>query len=493
VRQRTRGQIFAELADPPQLKWRKDPSTWVRDRARSEIWSRQREILEAVRDHERVAIPSCHSAGKSFTMGLLTCWWIDVHPVGEARVVSTAPTSKQVDAVLWNEINQHHVRIGLGGRTNKNEWYFGRYLAGLGRKPPDHVSAAFQGLHALYLLVIFDEAYGIPKHLWDEGSSLASNRNARMVAVGNPDGPGEFAEICKPGSGWYVIPISYRDTPNFTGEEVSDRLSDMLIAPNWVEDRRKKWGEYSALFQSKCEGKFPSEGSPWDVVPHSWASACRYLELPATGEIEAGIDVGAGNDRTVITIRQGDVVLDIHWFVNPDPVQTVGDLALHLRDWKVKRVKVDSIGVGWGVYGALREAVADVEVIPINVSMAPSTEEAQEKYLNRRAEMWWEIGRERCRNRQIDLSRLPEDTQDDLIHELSAPRYEILNSRGKIKIEAKEHIIERLGVSPDLAESLLLAFVPANWTAELQTAGLLTMPSFLDGLRPSDLTGRRSW
>jgi len=493
VQPKTRAQLFAELADPPQLKWRSDPRAWVVDRARVEVWSRQREILEAVRDHEKVAIPSCHSAGKSFTMGLLTCWWIDCHPVGEARVVSTAPTSKQVDAVLWNEINQHHARIGLGGRTNKNEWYFGRFLAGLGRKPPDHVQAAFQGLHALYLLVIFDEAYGIPKHLWDEGSSLASNRNARMVAVGNPDGPGEFAEICKPGSGWYVMPISYRDTPNFTGEDVSDRLKDMLIAPTWVEDRRRKWGENSALFQSKCEGRFPAEGSPWDVIPHAWAAACRYLDLPVEGEREAGIDIGAGNDRTVITIRQGSVVLDVRWFVSPDPVRTVGDLALHIRDWKVKRAKVDSIGVGWGVYGALSEAVPDVEIIPINVSMQPSSADAQEKYLNKRAEMWWDVGRELIRARQLDLSRLPEDVQDDVIHELSCPRYEILDSRGKIKIEPKERIIERLGVSPDLAESLLLAFVPANWTAELQASGMLAMPSLLEGLRPSDLTGRRSW
>lgn len=493
---KTRAQYFAELADPPQLKYRRDPSRWAIERARVEIWAKQREILEAVRDHERVAIPSCHSAGKSFTMGLLTCWWLDVHPVGEARVVSTAPTSKQVDAVLWNEINQHHARIGLAGRTNKNEWYFGRYLAGLGRKPPDHVEAAFQGLHALYLMVIFDEAYGIPKHLWDEGSSLASNKNARMVAVGNPDGPGEFAEICKPGSGWYVIPISYRDTPNFTGEQVSDRLRDMLIAPSWVEDRRRKWGENSALFQSKCEGKFPSEGSPWDVIPHAWVARCRNLELQPTGDLEAGVDVGAGNDRTVVTIVQGPVVHDVFWFSDADPIRTVGAVANKLREWKVRRVKVDSIGVGWGVYGSLREQLRPaIDVIPINVALTSDAlgDDGEERFLNRRAEMWWDFGREACRNAQLDLSRLPEDVQDDLIHELSAPRYEILNARGKLKIEPKEDIISRLGVSPDLAESLLLARVPASWTAEVRTSGLLTLPSLLDNLRPSDLTGRRSW
>lgn len=487
---RTRAQRFAELADPPELRWRSDPIGWAVQRARVEVWSKQREILEAVRDEPRVAIRSCHSAGKSFTMGLLTCWWLDAFPIGEARVISTAPTSKQVDAVLWNEINGHHGRLGLRGHTNKREWYFGKFLAGLGRKPPDHVEAAFQGLHARFLLVLLDEAYGIPKHLWDEASSLASNENSRMVAVGNPDGSGEFEEICKPGSGWKVIHISYKHTPNFTGEPVSSRLREMLISEAWVEDRRRKWGEQSALFQSKCEGNFPTVGSPWQVIPPQWATQCRWLELPEDGEVEAGVDVGGGNDRTVVTVRRGPVVLHISEFIDPDPVQTVGQVALTLREWKVKTVKVDSIGIGWGLYGHLRalsrrhfpqsaDVVHDANVVPINVSLPPTLGN-EERFLNRRAEMWWDVGREHSRLRRWDFSRLPEELQDTLIHELTMPEYKILDSRGRVQIQAKKEIIEKFGVSPDVAESVLLAFVPASWSAEVGSVGLLAAPSLLE-------------
>lgn len=488
---RTRAQVFAALADPPELRWRHDPVGWAVERARVELWSKQREILEAVRDHPRVAIRSCHSAGKSYTMGLLTCWWLDAFPIGEARVISTAPTSKQVDGVLWNEINGHHGRLGLRGHTNKREWYFGKFLAGLGRKPPDHVEAAFQGLHARFLLVLLDEAYGIPKHLWDEASSLASNINSRMVAVGNPDGAGEFEEICKPGSGWHVIHISYRHTPNFTGERVSDRLREMLISPAWVEDRRRKWGEQSALFQSKCDGNFPTVGSPWQVVPRDWAARCRYLELPEAGEVEAGVDVGGGNDRTVVTVRRGPAILHITEFIHPDPVQTVGQVALVLREWQVTTVKVDSIGIGWGLYGHLRalssahfpqapDVAHAATVVPINVSLPPTLGN-EERFLNRRAEMWWDIGREHCRLGRWDLSRLPDDLQDTLIHELTMPEYKILDSRGRVQIEAKKEVIARFGVSPDVAESVLLAFVPAHWSADTRAvAGMLAAPSLLE-------------
>lgn len=510
---KTRAQAFAELAAPATQRWRHDPVGWATIKAGVEVWSKQREILEAVRDHPKVAIPSCHSAGKSYTMGLLCCWWVDAHPAGEARVISTAPTSKQVDAVLWNEINQHHERIGLPGHTNKREWYLGKFLAALGRKPPDHVEAAFQGLHARHLLVIFDEAYGIPLHLWNEGSSLASNENARMVAVGNPDGSGQFEDICKPGSGWHVIPISYRDTPNFTDEQVSPKLREMLISPGWVEDRRRVWGEKSALFTAKCEGRFPTVGSPWQVVPHDWAAQCRWLELAQNPEtpIEAGVDVGAGNDRTVVTIRRGGVILHIQQFVSPDPTTTVGAIVQLLREWRVADVKVDSIGVGWGVYGHLRALSSrhdssplevldaeratsatghDAQVIPINVALA-ATPGNEHLYYNRRAEMWW-LGRELSRTRHWDFSALTRDLQDQLIRELTMPVYKIVDAQGQVQIEAKKKIIERLGVSPDVAESALLAFVPASWSAEMHTDGLLAAPSLLGVVAPSDLLSARS-
>lgn len=489
------------MADPPQLRWRRDPVSWATERAGVELWSKQREILEAVRDHPRVAIRSCHSAGKSYTMGLLTCWWLDTHPMTQARVISTAPTSKQVDAVLWNEINQHHQRLNLQGHTNKREWYFGKFLAGLGRKPPDHVEAAFQGLHAKYLLVLFDEAYGIPKHLWDEGSSLASNEFARQVAVGNPDGPGEFEEMCRPESGWHVIHISYEHTPNFTGESVSDHLRSMLISPGWVEDRRRKWGESSALFQSKCCGNFPTQGSPWQVVPQAWASRARFTELPPTvnDAYEAGVDIGAGNDRTVVAIRRGGRVEHIQEFVHPDPVQTVGNIVALLREWRVKTVKVDSIGVGWGVYGSLKGESShhgaahpshDAQVIPINVSMSP-TSGNEDRFLNRRAQMWWDVGREFSRLKRWDFTELPTDQCDELIRELTMPDYAIMNSKGKVKIEPKEDIIKRLGASPDLAEAVLLAFVPTSWTAETYTQAIVQAPSLLSHIRPG--VSRRGW
>lgn len=492
---KSRWATAADLIDPPELKWRRDPVAWATERAGLELWSKQREILHSIRDNSNTAVKSCHSAGKSFISAVATCWWIDVHPPGLARVVTTAPTSSQVDAILWFEINRLHAKLGLRGQCNLREWYLGRQLIALGRKPPDHQGAAFQGMHAKYLLVIYDEAYGIPKRLFDEGSSLASNEYARQLAIGNPDGPGVFQDLCTTDPSWNVIQISYRHSPAYTGEKVSKSLAENIISKRWVEERKKAWGEGSALFASKCEGDFPRQGDPYAVVPHDWAAKCKLLELPEDDEdVEAGIDVGGGGDRTVIRERRGMRAGREEQFLDSDPMRTVGRLVEKINEWGVKRVKIDSTGIGWGLGGRLRElskrhnptskdTTHNAEVVLINFGERPSAGN-EKKFVNRRAEIYWTIGREMSRLEQWDLSNV----DNDVLHELTASRYEIMDSYGKIKIEKKENVIKRLRMSPDRAEALLLAFYskfkPARGISS--AASMMARRNLLAGVSPGD-------
>jgi hypothetical protein len=460
-----------DVFDRGGRNYKKDPWRWAKERANVELWSKQRHIIESVRDNPQTAVHSCHAIGKSFVAATTVAWWLDVHPVGEAFVVTTAPTDKQVKAVLWREINRLHTRAGLAGRTNLSEWYIGKELVAFGRKPADQDPTAFQGIHARYVLLVLDEACGIPKELWDAGSSIVSNEHSRTLAIGNPDDPfGEFAANCRPGNGWNIIHVGYKHTPNFTGEPVAEIVKDSLIAPRWVEERAKKWGRGSAIFTSKCEGHFPLEGTS-GTIPYAWATACRTLDLPTGAShdlpVEAGIDVGAGGDRTVIRERRGLRAGREEVFVDADPMRTVGRLIEKINDWGVTRVKVDNIGIGWALTGRLRElssahnsagALAGdtshaAEVVGVNFGERP-TEGREKQYLNKRAEVYWTVGRERSRLRSWDLG----EVDDDVIAELTVSTYEIVDSFGKIKIEPKDKIIERLGESPDRAEALLLAF-----------------------------------
>lgn len=473
----------AEALEAPETDYKRDPVSWARDRLGSFLWARQRAVVESVRDNPKTAVPSCHSTGKSHVAATAICWWLSVHPAGQAFVLTTAPTGAQVKGILWRYIGRMHKLGKLPGRVNMTEWYIDGEMVGLGRKPNDYDPTNLSGYHAPRFLVVVDEACGVTRAIWDALSTLiAGGAHVRVLAIGNPDfAPSEFFDVCQPGSGWNVIPIACTDTPAWTGEDVPADVLSSLITPEWVEERAARWGRESALFQSKCLGRFPQQGSPFAVVPHDLAMACRYLELPEGRPHEAGVDVAAGGDRTVVRERRGARAGRVVSFTDPDPMRTVGRVLEALRAWGVTKVKVDSIGIGWGIYGSIKEALTPegVEVVPVNFGEGPGPG-FEDRFLNLRARVWWEVGRENSRLKNWDLS----ECDDDVINELCAPEYVIMDSKGKIKVEPKTDVIKRLGVSPDQADALLLAF----W----EPHSAMTMPTGIAAMMARDLlAGRR--
>lgn len=450
-----------------------DPERWVSERARMHIWSKQREVLESVRDHRRTVVRACHSAGKSHIASTAACWWLDSHPPGEAFVLSTAPTAPQVRAILWRGINRIHASAGLPGRCNQTEWIMptgdgSEELVGIGRKPSEHSEGAFQGIHARFVLVILDESQGVPRNLWDATESIASNANARILAIGNPDvTTGPFVEACNSPELWNEIHIGYKHTPAATGEQVPEVVADGLISQEWARDRAIAWGEDSALYQSKVLGEFPTgDIDPWRVISEEDAAKCRYIDPAYEDDPDAvrigGIDVGGGGDRTVIVERVGSAVKRIESFADRDPMRTVGKLVHLIEEWNLSKVRIDVVGIGWGVAGRLREVLKErgsrCKMQTVNFAGKSSQ---PKRFLNIRAEAWWN-GRELSRTQAWSLAGLGEDA----IAELTMPRYEVVDSSGKVKIEPKDDIRERLGRSPDIADALLLAFYDSQGNPE---------------------------
>ena len=414
--------------------------------------------MESVRDNRRTAVHSCHAIGKSFIAAQIVAWWVDSHPPGEAVVVTSAPTARQVRAILWKEINRVQAR-GLAGRTNQTSWYIDapngkEEKVAFGMKPSDTDPAAFQGIHAPYVLIIFDEACGIPggdgksHSLWEAADSLIANDDSRFLAIGNPDDPNsEFATSCKPGSGWGVIGIGYSDTPNFTGEKIPESLRPLLIGELYVEEKRKKWGEKNPLFVSKILGKFP-ESTADGLIPMSWIRAAQARELKPIGPSELGVDVGAGGDKNVVAHREGPVVRIIRKDQEPDTMVSCGNLLADLKETEAEIAKVDYIGIGRGMVDRAIEQGKPV----IGVNVAQSARDS-ESYINLRAEGYWGL-RERFETGTIDL----DESDDDLAAQLVELNYKRTSS-GKIQIESKSEMKKRLGHSPDEADALMLSFI----------------------------------
>lgn len=432
---------------------RRDPSWWVTEILGDFLWSKQREIFESVRDHRRTAVKSCHGSGKSWSAARVIAWWLSCHPPGTARVVTSAPTGDQVKAILWHEISRAHAAGNLPGRLNQTEWWLefegGREeMVGIGRKPAEHNPAAFQGIHERYVLVVLDEAAGIPRSLWEAADGLLSNDACRLLAIGNPTDPtSEFAVECKPGSGTNVIRISAFDTPNLTGEPVPDEVAHRLVGRAWVEEKTRKWGPGNPLYLAKVLGEFP-EVSEDGLIPVSWVRQAQERELPPSQPVELGVDVGGGGDRSVIALRRGPVVRIHRRDQNPDTMQTCGNVVATIRETGAEVAKVDEIGIGRGVVDRAKEQ--DHPVVGVNVGQPARDAEA---FANLRAEGYWGL-RERFQSGEVDL----DIEDDDLAAQLVDLQYKRTSS-GKIQIESKDEMRRRGKPSPDEADAVMLAFI----------------------------------
>jgi hypothetical protein len=382
-------------------------------------------------------------------------------------VVTTAPSGDQVKAILWSEINGAANKAAdrgnpLPGQVNATEWKIRGQLVGMGRKPSDYNKHAFQGIHRLYVLVIIDEACGVLEHFWTAALAIATGIHCRVLAIGNPDDPAShFAQVCTSPL-WHTIKVSAFDSPNFTGEKVPRELTDVLVSRRYEQTMLSEYGAQSPVYISKVLAEFPEDAEDGVVRLSKLRACCLPPDRPRTDDqlspVELGVDVGAGGDEAVIRERRG-MVVGREWRTRTRDSEELVDLIVSaIVATGATKVKVDTIGVGWGIVGSLRRRKRDgthnATIIGVNVAEAAT---APAKYARLRSQIWWEVGRKLSEDLAWDFSQLDEADRDRLITQLTAPKYS-MDASGRIVVEPKDETKKRIGRSPDNADALLLAF-----------------------------------
>ena len=139
--------------------------------------------------------------------------------------------------------------------------------------------------------------------------------------------------------------------------------------------------------------------------PFAWAEQASSNDEPIESNvIRLGVDIASdGGDEFVIAKADGYKVSLIHRSSgkqNSNAVDVAGVVMNHIntaleehenRGIKDRlRVKIDTIGVGWGVVSMLdkwvKERQLKADIIGVNVAERPKD---QGKFKNQRAEMWW--------------------------------------------------------------------------------------------------------
>lgn len=491
--------------------WARDPVAWLHDRMGEHAWSKQAEVMHSVADNVRTAVPSCHGVGKSHGASRTGLWWIDTAESVEDRfLVTTAPSWPQVKTILWRYMRQGHRERTLHGQVVKPklvgdilqnaEWKIDGDIVGYGRKPADRDETGFQGIHASEgVLIVLDEACGVPAQLFVAADALATNETSRVLAIGNPDdNSSHFAAVCqRPDEGWNVIPISAFDSPNLSGERVCscgeqlpDRMLRALVRAWWVRDKQLRWGETNPLYIAKVLGQFADAED--GLIPLSWVRAAHArwhqwqdrradspVKIDPPGRLMYGVDVAwLGEDKTAIAPRQGDIVNPdgqdkIERHAREDTTQTTGRVQAKIRAHPQAHVVVDVVGVGAGVYDQLSRAGASVSAFNGAKPTQRRDSTGEWKFPNVRSAAWWNL-RELLDPAMGATLALPPD--DDLTADLTTPKWEP-RAGGVIVVESKDDIRRRLGHSPDAGDAVAeVCWVDAPGRDAVDSAPAETIP-----------------
>jgi hypothetical protein len=465
------GHRIADRLDPPENPYMREPVGWIHNRLGEETWSKQDEILTSIVENRKTAIWSCHSSGKSHIASRAASWWIDTHPIDDVFIVSTAPSAPQVRGILWRYVGDAHRKGQLGGYITNGEipeWKIDGRLVGWGRKPAsltneEAAKAVFQGIHAKYVLVILDEADGVPKWLFDAVTTLVTSPTNRVLAIGNPDDPNShFASIRKdPEATWNKIKISAFDCPWATGEPVSENLEEHLISEEWVNEAKHDWGEENPLYISKVLAEYPDVGDDALITPAMINKAiAAWEELDGTALGRYAMDVARlGKDKTVIYRNRGGVVEKVTEWSKKDTAETTDRAAALLEPHQggVPMV-IDIGGLGSGPFDNLRKM--DFPVFGFDGSTKPWSDDRPRpdglRFLNRRAEQYWGLREEMDRGALgLDPKNLKAQAQ---LMNIKWDR----TATGRIFIEKKEEISKRVGHSPDDADTIMMSTVETD-------------------------------
>lgn len=464
----------------PSDLYRHDPVGFFRLVLGAEPWSRQIEILEAVRDHPRVAVCSGHKIGKSSCAAGIALWYYCSFV--DARVVMTSTTSRQVDQILWRELRMLRAR---GGRcvdckladpdglliprpcehSTLIEGEQGE-LARTGLKSPDfreivgftaREAEAVAGISGRNLLYIVDEASGVGDDIFEaiEGNRAGGARIA-MFSNGTRN-EGEFFEAFNSKSRLYfTLRVSSEETPNVVeGRDVIPGLATR----EWIEEKKEEWGENSPMYLVRVKGQHATheQGKIFSIHMITQAEQ-RWAEAHDAGRLFVGIDPagesGTG-DETAFSARRGlkQLMLRAHLGLN-DEQHLVQLLAL-LSTLKLPRetpvVVLDREGsIGSSLYGRLRNFVElnpqAFELVGLRASdkavRKPLIYDRMRDELVANLELWFRDG-----------GAILEDVK--LEKELHAFEWkQAIN--GRLKVTPKDKIRKALGRSPDRFDALTL-------------------------------------
>lgn len=418
--------------------------------AKPEKW--QAKALRALDNgEEKISIRSGHGVGKTaFLAWCMLHYLLHYYP---CKIILTAPSSSQLDDAALPEMRTWAARLPkiygdqIDAKSDKIYLKAAPFEAFVSaRTARVENPEALQGIHADNVLIVVDEASGVPEPIYESAQGSLSTKGSIVLLTSNPTKrSGFFYDTqTKWSDDWFTMKVSCFDSGQ--------------VDPSFIDGMKRRYKENSSVYAVRVLGEFPPAEDDTFIPFYLVDDAMHRDGEPDPIQVYTwGVDPARfGDDRSVLCKRQGHYIHPFKAWVKLDTMQLASRVFIEYEtapyDIRPYEIFVDSIGIGAGVADRLRQLMREkgypCEVIDVNVSESATMGTT---YHRLRDELWGRI-REALETRKM---LLPDD--DDLLQELITPKM-TFSQMGKIILESKDKLRARGVRSPDMADALALSF-----------------------------------
>lgn len=364
------------------------------------------------------------------------------NPRAHARYFYVAPFLKQAKLIAWDYLKRY-TRVIPGVKILEGELCVqlpnGARIWVCGADNPD----ALRGTYADG--VVLDEYAQIKPDVFTEViRPMLLSRGGWVVFMGTPKGQNAFFDLFNQAlknmqrepERWWVGVFRADESGVISADELVHLKKD---TPELIFRQ-----EYLCDFTASAQNIL----IPIDAVMQACSREISPEDLRFAPKI-IGVDPARfGTDRSVIFCRQGVRAFVPLVFTKMDNMTLAANVAHEIERFRPDAVFVDA-GCGGGVIDRLRQlGYQNVIEVPFGGSASRPSQ-----FANKRAEMWHALAQWiKTVGVLPDLPALKMD--------LCQVCYEY-DAAGRLRLESKEKVKERMGKSPDLADALALTFASA--------------------------------
>lgn len=408
------------------------------------------------------ATVSGRGVGKSALVAWLISWHMSCH-LGASSII-TANSEDQLKTKTWAELGTWHTLLINAHWFDRSSthlqpaaWFADALKKQLQIDPTYYYAHAqlwseenpesFAGAHNQKgMMVIFDEASGIPKPIWTVAAGFFTELSIYRFQFAFSNGrrnTGEFFECFHKNRDFW----NRRYLDSRTVEGTDRAVYDQII---------KEHGEDSDESRVEVKGEFPRQGDNQFISREIVVDATqREIQTDMHAALIMGVDPARyGDDSTVIRFRQGrngKVIAPIT-LKHQDNMQVANKCAELINKYNPDAVCIDA-GNGTGIIDRLREMKYKVYEVWFG-----SKSEINE-WGNKRTELWAKM-RDWLKGGTID--NLQELTDD-----LTGPQYKFMARSDQLILESKEEMKKRGLSSPDHGDALACTFAVQVARADL--------------------------